>query len=72
MPLEEGNYFIGIEKLTLRLKDDYLIIEGLKSERLDVFLKENRSKLKDKLTLISLQMGGIGVKEIVKILIEKP
>jgi hypothetical protein len=34
------------------------------------FLKENRSRLKDKLTLISLKMGGIGVKEIVKILIE--
>ena len=70
MPIEEGTYFIGIEKLTLKLRDDYLIIVGSKSERLAVFLKENRSKLKDKLTLISLQMGGIGINEIVKVLIE--
>jgi hypothetical protein len=70
MSIDEETYFIGIEKLTLRLRDDYLIIEGSKSERLAVFLKENRSKLKDKLTLISLQMGSIAVKEIIKILIE--
>ncbi len=68
--IQEQTYFIGIEKLTLTLRDDYLIIVGSKQERLAVFLKENRSKLKDKLTLISLKMGGIGVKEIVKILIE--
>jgi len=70
VPMEEGAYFIGIEKLTLRLRDDYLIIAGSKSERLAVFLKENRSKLKDKLTLISLQLGGIGINEIFNVLIE--
>jgi hypothetical protein len=54
IPMDEGVYFVGIEKLTLKLRDDYLIIAGSKSERLAVFLKENRFKLKDKLTLISL------------------
>lgn len=42
MPIDSDTYLIGIEKLTLKLRDDYLIIEGSKTERFAVFLKENR------------------------------
>ena len=60
-------YFIGVYKLNLDIKGDFLVVQVGKDkfERFADYIKNNRDKFKNKITLISLKNDSLTLKEVV-------
>jgi len=70
-PIQENLYFIGIHKLIVKVKGDFLVVELGKGkyERLANYLKMNKQVFKDKLTVLSLKNERSPIGDIVNNLV---
>jgi len=71
--LKDNLYFIGIYKVLIEMKGDFLMVKvGNKIfERLADYLKQNKEKFEQKLVVLSLKNENIGLVDVVNNLITR-
>lgn len=71
--LQESLYFIGIFKLHVVLKGDFLLVKigSNNFERLADYIKENRDNFKTQLTLISIKNEKLPIIQVIDRIVRK-